>query len=40
LSVGIGRFTPDHDNPQDILQAADQSLYASKQQASITPARR
>lgn len=31
LSVGLGRIEPGHETPQSILEAADQSLYASKQ---------
>ncbi len=30
LSVGVGRIEEEHANPQDVLHAADQSLYASK----------
>lgn len=30
LSVGLGRIDAEHANPQDVLEAADQSLYAYK----------
>ena len=33
LSVGIGRVTEEEDSPEEILEAADQSLYEWKRRS-------